>query len=268
VSQPHRTNISRNHFARTFVLAATAGLAVILAGSASAAPPTAAPPMAAPAPQPQPQSQFNFFFGGFQRPSPPQSASAYAPETPDAPRPDNVAPRGESGSGVAYCVRLCDGKFFPIQRGNASPVETCNSFCPASQTKIFSGGSSIDHSVARDGTRYADLASAFLFRTRIVPGCTCNGRDAFGLASVKPAEDPTLRAGDVVATDTGFMAYRGGGKRNANFTPIDQASGTSTELRRQLSQTKIAPADDTATPPVTSAPAARDSSDHQAQLAR
>jgi hypothetical protein len=246
------------------MLAATAGLAVILAGSASAAPPSAAPPMAAPAPQPQPQSSFNFFFGGFQRPSAP-TASAYAPEIPDAPRPDNVAPRGESGS-VAYCVRLCDGKFFPIQRGNASPVETCNSFCPASQTKIFSGGS-IDHAVARDGSRYSDLAGAFLFRTRIVPGCTCNGRDAFGLASVKPAEDPTLRAGDVVATETGFMAYGGSSKRNGNFTPIDQASGASAELRRQLSQTKIAPSDE-APPPVALVPAARESSNHQAQLAK
>jgi hypothetical protein len=224
--------------------------------------------MAAPAPQPQSQSPFSFFFGGFQRPSQPPSASAYAPETPDAPRPDNVAPRGETGSGVAYCVRLCDGKFFPIPRGNASAVETCSSFCPASQTKIFAGGGSIDHAVARDGSRYSDLASAFLFRTRIVPGCTCNGRDAFGLASVKPAEDPTLRAGDVVATETGFMAYRGGGKRNANFTPIDQAPGTSAELRRQLSQTKIAPADDTPAPPVALAPVARDGGDHQAQLAR
>jgi len=267
VSKPHRKAISRNHRVRTLVLAATAGLAVTLAGSALAAPPSATPPMAAPAPQAQPQSPFNFFFGGWQRPSPPPSASAYAPVTPDTPRPDNAAPRGESGSGLAYCVRLCDGRFFPIQRGNASPVETCSSFCPASQTKIFSGGS-IDHAVARDGSRYSDLASAFLFRTKIVPGCTCNGRDAFGLASVKPAEDPTLRAGDVVATDTGFMAYKGGSKRNANFTPIDQASGTSAELRRQLSQTKIAPADDKTAPPVALAPAARADSDRQAQLAR
>jgi hypothetical protein len=265
VSKPHRKDISRSRLARTLVLAAMAGLVVTLAGSASAAPPTAAPPTAAPAPQPQPQSSFNFFFGGFQRPSAPPSASAYAPETP--PRPDNVAPHGESGSGLAYCVRLCDGKFFPIPRGNASAVETCSSFCPASQTKIFSGGGSIDHAVARDGSRYSELAAAFLFRTRIVPGCTCNGRDAFGLASVKPAEDPTLRAGDVVATDAGFMAYSGGGKRNANFTPIDRASGTSAELRRQLSQTRIAPADDPSAAPVANAPA-REGSDRQAQLAR
>jgi hypothetical protein len=122
--------------------------------------------------------------------------------------------------------------------------------------------------VARDGTRYSELASAFLFRTKIVPGCTCNGRDAFGLASVKPAEDPTLRAGDVVATEAGFVAYKGGGKRNPNFTPIEQASGTSAELRRQLSQTKIAPAEDTPAPPLALAPAAGDGKDRQAQLAR
>jgi hypothetical protein len=266
VSKPHHKGFSRNLFAGTLMLAGLAGMAVLLAaGSATAAPPSARPPTAAPAPAPapQPQGTFGFFFGGWERPSAPPSASAYAPEVPDTRTQE--APRSDSGSGVAYCVRLCDGHFFPIQRGNASPAETCNSFCPASKTKIFSGGS-IDHSVARDGTRYADLAGAFLFRTKIVPGCTCNGRDAFGLATVKPSEDPTLRAGDVVATESGFMAYRGGGK-HANFTPIEQASGTSAELRRQLSQTKIAPTDPSE-PAVSLAPAARDDNDRQAQLAK
>jgi hypothetical protein len=259
----NRKAFSRSDFVRTLALAATA--VVMVAGSASAAPPSAAPPMAAPTSPPSSQNPFSFFFGGFQRPSP--SASAYAPATADMPRPDTVAPRNSSGSGVAYCVRLCDGHFFPIPRGNASPVETCNAFCPATRTKVFSGGSSIDHAVARDGTRYSDLASAFLFRTKIVEGCTCNGRDAFGLASVKPAEDPTLRAGDVVTTEAGFMAY-GGGKRSANFTPIEQAPGASSELRQQLSQTRIAPADDTAAAPLALTPPARGDDDRQAQLAR
>jgi hypothetical protein len=267
VSKPHRNSVSRNLFAGRLALAA---MAVMSASSAWAAPPSAAPPMAQPAstpqPQPQPQGSFGFFFGSWQRPSAPPSASAYAPEVPDT-RPPDVAPRSEPGSPVAYCVRLCDGHFFPVPRGNASAVETCNSFCPATKTKIFSGGS-IDHSVARDGSRYGDLATAFLYRTKIVPGCTCNGRDAFGLATVKPTEDATLRAGDVVTTETGFMSYRGGGKQGANFTPVEQASGTSAELRRQLSQTKIAPADPSEPAPLAVAPAGRDGNDRQVQLSK
>ena len=30
--------------------------------------------------------------------------------------------------------------------------------------------------------------------------CTCNGKDAFGLAKIDVASDPTLKPGDIVAT--------------------------------------------------------------------
>jgi hypothetical protein len=142
-------------------------------------------------------------------------------------------------------VRLCDGRFVPIQRSGATPAEICSSFCPASRTQVFSG-SSIDHAVARDGTHYADLSNANVYRDKIVPGCTCNGKDAFGLVNMKAAEDPTLRPGDVVATDTGFVTYSGGRKHSADFTPIASShSGLSGQWRRELSQTRITPGDTT-----------------------
>ena len=40
-------------------------------------------------------------------------------------------------------------------RGNASPVQTCQAFCPASATKVFYG-SNIDSAAAGNGERYAD----------------------------------------------------------------------------------------------------------------
>ena len=37
-------------------------------------------------------------------------------------------------------MRLCDGRYFPIQRhAGLSPAQACSSFCPASATKIYSG---------------------------------------------------------------------------------------------------------------------------------
>ncbi len=36
--------------------------------------------------------------------------------------------------------------------------------------------------------------------------CTCNGRDAFGLASFDVKNDPTLRPGDIVSTKDGFCS--------------------------------------------------------------
>ena len=149
---------------------------------------------------------------------------------------------------VAYCVRLCDGRFFPVQRHEgAAPEQTCSSFCPATRTKIYSGAS-IDQAVAADGRRYADLSTAFAYREKLVDGCTCNGRTAFGLVNTSVKDDPTLRAGDIVATNSGLMVYNGGVRRQ-NFTPVAASSAVPADLRRKLSKTKIAPALATAAPP-------------------
>jgi uncharacterized protein DUF2865 len=238
--------------------------ATLLAGFAALA--VAAMPAPAAA-----QSLFDFFFNGARRPTPPPTASAYADPQADPyeAKPSDAGPRVDVGPSVSYCVRLCDGRFFPIQHSAATPAEICNSFCPAAHTKIFSGGS-IDHAVAHDGTRYADLSNAFVYRTRVVPGCSCNGKDAFGLVNMQAAEDPTLRHGDVVATADGFMAYSGTHKKSADFTPItNSASGVPAESRRQLAQTRIAPASTPAPAPVASINASsRDGNDRQAQLER
>jgi Protein of unknown function (DUF2865) len=156
------------------------------------------------------QGLFEFLFGGGprQQRSIPQRADPYA--DPDT-NPGGV-PYGQpdTGRAVAYCVRLCDGRYFPIQRhANATPIQLCNAFCPSAKTQVFNGGA-IDYAVAPTGTRYADIENAFVYRDRIVPDCTCNGKDAFGLAKIDVANDPTLRAGDLIATANGVTTYKGG----------------------------------------------------------
>ena len=66
------------------------------------------------------------------------------PQPPPPPRP--VV--GSSGPG--FCVRSCDGRYFPLMRGAASPTQMCQAFCPASPTKVFFG-SSIDSAYAASG---------------------------------------------------------------------------------------------------------------------
>jgi hypothetical protein len=217
------------------------------------------------------QGLFDMFFGGAQRPSAPQSVSAYADPQMQAPapKPSSSVPHVETGPAVSYCVRLCDGRFFPIQRSAATPIEICSSFCPAARTKVFAG-SSIEHAVAHDGSHYSDLGSAFAYRTKVVPGCTCNGKDAFGLVDMKAADDPTLRQGDVVATSDGFVAYSGTSKRSGDFTPVASATSLSADTRRQLAQTPIRPTNEAArtTDFVNTAASARDGNDRQAQLTK
>ncbi len=136
-------------------------------------------------------------------------------------------------------MRTCDGRYFPVQASpGMSAAEACHSFCPASQTALYSGDS-IDYATASDGSRYADAPNAFVYRKQLVAGCTCNGRDAFGLAHIDAGSDPTLRAGDVVATKNGLMAYMGATNKTADFTPVENYRALSSSERAKLSGVKV-----------------------------
>jgi hypothetical protein len=74
-------------------------------------------------------------------------------------------------------------------RGNASPVQTCQAFCPASVTKVFYG-SNIDSAAAGNGERYADSENAYAYRKALRADCTCNGRSPSGLAPVDLRSTP------------------------------------------------------------------------------
>jgi len=79
---------------------------------------------------------FDFLFGGIQKQSSPQ-ASFFADPFGLNPQAAPPSPRVASGSGPAFCVRSCDGKYFPLTRGNTTPVQMCQALCPASVTKVF-----------------------------------------------------------------------------------------------------------------------------------
>ena len=173
------------------------------------------------APAAQAQDFFSALFGGMGR-----AQGAYVP-LPFANGEGSVpVQRGEarrySGGGQAFCVRTCDGRYFPVTASdNASKAASCDSFCPASETKVFYG-SSIDNAASENGKPYSELPNAFRYRNELVAGCTCNGKDQIGLAPVKIEADPTLRKGDIVAGENGLLvAGRSADKRGAslNFSP-------------------------------------------------
>jgi Protein of unknown function (DUF2865) len=123
-----------------------------------------------------------------------------------------------SGGSHAYCVRTCDGRYFPITSGgNQTKAASCNSFCPSSETKVVYGGN-IDNAFTDNGKRYSDLPNAYRYRDELVAGCTCNGKDPTGLAAVAIQDDPTLRKGDIVAgRDALMVAGRGADRRGASL---------------------------------------------------
>jgi len=190
---------------------------------------------------------FDFFFGGApkqQRQAPAQAnffADPFGLNQQPAPPSRPVA---SSGSGPAFCVRSCDGKYFPLMaRGNAPPVQMCQAFCPASATKVFFG-SSIDGASSANGERYADSENAYAYRKALRADCTCNGRDPAGLAPVDLTLDASLRPGDVVATTDGLVAYSGvrvGVNQTAEFTPVASYPGLTADVRARLGEMKVAP---------------------------
>jgi hypothetical protein len=132
----------------------------------------------------------------------------YAPEQPQYVQPQYV-PRRLTASGAAYCVRTCDGRYFPAPAtANQSRAETCKSFCPATETKVFYG-SSIEDAAGDSGKSYSELPNAYKFRSELVAGCSCNGTDPVGLAKVNITDDKTLRRGDLVVEADGIKVATG-----------------------------------------------------------
>jgi Protein of unknown function (DUF2865) len=189
---------------------------------------------------------FDFLFGGAQKQqhqAPPQAsffADPFGLNQQPAPPPRPVA---TAGSGPAFCVRSCDGRYFPMWRGNATPVQMCQAFCPASPTKVFFG-STIEGAASSTGERYADMENAFAYRKALRADCTCNGRDPAGLAPVDLSLDTSLRSGDVIATASGLVAYSGsrvGTGQTAEFTPVASYPGLTADVRARLGEMKVAP---------------------------
>jgi hypothetical protein len=168
----------------------------------------------------------DFLFGGIGG-GQPQRASAPAPQSglpfPFFGPPNatiNVNPSISSGQYVAYCVRLCDGRYFPLQRSIVEQsTQVCQNLCPAAKTTVLFR-TEIASAAAADGTPYVRLPNAFAYREKIVPACTCNGRDSFGMATMRIEDDPTLEPGDLVSTKDGLVRYTGYSKQM--FTPVEQ----------------------------------------------
>lgn len=168
---------------------------------------------------------FSSFFGVLSgRPPEPSRPPLGYSGSGDAQFPPKAQPAQPGGGGrsTAYCVRTCDGRYFPISANSEqSRAATCSSLCPASDTKVFYG-SSIEHARSDGGKSYSSLPNAFKYREQLVGGCTCNGKDSVGLASISIDEDKTLRKGDIVAGENGLIvANRAADKRGgvADFSP-------------------------------------------------
>jgi hypothetical protein len=227
------------------------------------------------------ENLFEKFFGAFQKQIQASTQTNFFSDPFGQNQPSTPPRPVASSGGPAFCVRSCDGKYFPLTRGAGTPAQMCQAFCPASPTKVFFG-SGIDSAVTAAGERYAESENAYAYRKALRADCTCNGRDSVGLAPVDLTLDTSLRAGDVVATTDGLVAYSGirvGNDQTAEFTPVASYPGLTAEVRAQLNEMKVAPppaeaiaketlleSDRELIPPVTSAPKSVSASRKRAEV--
>jgi hypothetical protein len=177
------------------------------------------------APGAQANDFFSMLFGADASPPPSAPRLGYGSEegVPFPPKPTTAIRARSTAS--AYCVRTCDGRYFPVlANGEQGRAASCSSLCPASETKVYYG-STIDNATTTGGKSYSALPNAFKYREQLVAGCTCNGKDSVGLASIAIAQDKTLRKGDIVAGEGGLVvANRTASKHRtvANFSPVPE----------------------------------------------
>jgi Protein of unknown function (DUF2865) len=92
---------------------------------------------------------------------------------------DGGQSKGGKGGHRTVCVRLCDGYYWPVNfeaKRSQFPKEarSCQSSCDG-EAKLFHypNHGDINDAVDNSGKPYARLPAAFLYRKKLVAGCTC-----------------------------------------------------------------------------------------------
>jgi hypothetical protein len=116
---------------------------------------------------------------------------------------------GQPGqSGQYFCVRLCDGFYFPLPpEVKASDTKqrqmVCSGMCRGAETRLFQrtggGGEEAEHELGQALTSaigkavpYTKLPAAFRYRDALVPGCGCQAPEVEAAEAAKrEATTPT-----------------------------------------------------------------------------
>jgi hypothetical protein len=113
-------------------------------------------------------------------------------DEPSAGSRKHSASSDASSSQTAVCVRLCDGRFFPLPKSTTDQAKIiCTAACPHAATSVFRTDRELKDATDADGKTYGALPNAFAYRSRVAPDCSCRGGKP-GLATVAVDKDPTL----------------------------------------------------------------------------
>ncbi|MGQ3354909.1 MAG: DUF2865 domain-containing protein [Phreatobacter sp.] len=193
---------------------------------------------------------FFSLFGGNSRRQVPEITVRPGEDGRGATRSQSEQSRTATGENVggprAYCVRTCDGFFFPMgpsTSGDARQAqqESCNAMCPGAEVALYSVSrqGSIEDAVNARGQTYSALRTAFRFRQGLERTCSCQGAAANGLARLPITHDVTLRPGDVVVTETGVQVFRGASRfpyQSRDFVAARSYGRLPADVRRRVDE--------------------------------
>lgn len=179
------------------------------------------------------------------RPLQPLPEVRISPPPAIEPLSEDPEPEGDVQLGPrAFCVRLCDGFFFPIGPAAYGGTEraqrlACSNLCPAAPSALYTlpQGGEVADAIGPRGERYGSLPVAFRYRERLTPGCTCSA-EGVGLSRLPPSHDFTLRAGDLIVTEAGVSTITGSGSfpfSSRQFVAVDPH-----KLRGEIAQRILA----------------------------
>ncbi|HEY8067116.1 MAG TPA: DUF2865 domain-containing protein [Methylosinus sp.] len=153
-----------------------------------------------------------------------------------------------ASGGRSYCVRECDGYFFPVglyssTSDTASHQRACGRLCPGARTTLYvmRGGSDKmeDAVAARGGGSYSRLMASL---QRKAEGdkdneCSCHAGQSNESSIEAIYLDPTLRRGDAVMTTHGVEVFHGGSRypySKNDFRPLARSPDLDEPVRRRL----------------------------------
>ena len=166
----------------------------------------------------QAQDFFSQLFGGFGRSRGPAIRMPFDDGPP--------VQRSPKAGAMAAAVRrfACGPAMAGISRSRYRTIRAAPRPAAALSGERYQGCLRQQHRRCLDRQRQAlhGIAERVPLPHELVSGCTCNGKDALGLAQVKIEDDPTLRKGDIVAGENGILVAGRPDKRGAelNLSPV------------------------------------------------
>ncbi|MBG0811476.1 DUF2865 domain-containing protein [Methylosinus sp. H3A] len=167
--------------------------------------------------------------------------------------PERAVYTETAGGGRSYCVRECDGYFFPVglyssASDTASHQRACGRLCPGARTTLYvmrGGSDKIEDAVAaRGGGSYSRLMASLQRKGEGEKDkeCSCHaGQSNGGQSNESSIEaiylDPTLRRGDAVMTTRGVEIFHGASRypySKNDFRPLARSPDLDEPIRRRL----------------------------------